>query len=504
MHTSFVILNVLSTSLSLVVGIRDEGIDVGVDDLRSEHQLMQMTNEIGRVRSYKGDGSGVGTGVKANLAHAALGTVVTGVLDTVSKIPGGKQIADAGRHFTCMFGMGCQGDDPISNGDVIEAVESSARLVINEVGMMVEEVQDNIQDVKDTVLQVKQQLSSEVKSMGDRLTQQMKSGFQSAITTVRDESKKVLNQVAAVHYEVSAMKAELKSLLHLQHFQNKVTACAGFAAAIEQRYENWHERLEEANVKLEDTVRASSDDRKALLLRDAHNVVQHFMTSQNQQEGPAEEDRSALRSCLLEGGDVFSRLAKSVNSDNSLSMGTKLQKLDAVFGMYLGVFAKADAFLAARYMHTQVYERSVPSLGVVLKSISKLELSLVPLFKAFYDAQHTMPDPCPVCNLRQFTYWPEDSGFIENDGLDRPGQGCKDVEELANSYNRIKEYWSRYNPSITRFAVTFSWRGRFYEESKTFCSIYKEWVTMKCNWSGMKKLHYTNPEIILKSSVCSR
>merc|ERR1719414_2043788 len=135
-------------------------------------------------------------------------------------------------------------------------------MIVNEIGLMREEMTEAIADVKTTVLQVKDELSKEMKAVGDKVTEvgkRMDAGFADVVETVRVESKRVYDKVVQVQQDVHNLKVELKGLINKYHFEDKVTACDAFASAIESRHTTWRTKLMLSQQKLRYALWANSD-----------------------------------------------------------------------------------------------------------------------------------------------------------------------------------------------------------------------------------------------------
>merc|ERR1719414_841562 len=275
-------------------------------------------------------------------------------------------------------------------------------MIVNEIGLMREEMTEAIADVKTTVLQVKEELSKEMKAVGDKVTEvgrRMDAGFADVVETVRKESTRVYDKVVQVQADVHEMKVELTALMNKHHFEDKVTACDAYASAIESRHTSWRTKMMFSQQKLRYALWASSDTDKSKYLRDAKAIMDQFLSENEQSESTIARDATQLLNCITQGGDVFTRLADHLRSQ-SLEPRDKIWTMNALLSRYISVFAMSDAVATARYFHTEMAERSTPTQLIVLTKMAGNQLRLTKMYKKFWDAVDSMFQTCPTCRAR--------------------------------------------------------------------------------------------------------
>merc|ERR1719414_833669 len=380
-------------------------------------------------------------------------------------------------------------------------------MIVNEIGIMKAEMTEAIADVKTTVLQVKEELSKEMKAVGDKVTEvgrRMDAGFVDIVQTVRKESTRVYDKVVQVQADVHEMKVELTALMNKHHFEDKVTACDTFASAIESRHTSWRTKMMFSQNKLRYALWASSDTDKSSDLRDAKAIMDEFLSENEQSESVIARDATQLLNCITQGGDVFTRLADHLRSNTAMTPREKIWTMNALLSRYIGVFSMSEAVATARFIHTEFAQRSKPTYLIVLGKISGQQLILSKMYKSFWSAVHSMFQTCPVCKARGiYRRW---RGVVISVN-DRPGQGCIDVDSIVDGYYGVKARNSAYNPAIAAFALTFPAR-RTYSSSQTFCGIhsYHGWAWYGgCYGSagGWATVYYTHHTQATQTQWCS-
>merc|ERR1719414_762653 len=366
-----------------------------------------------------------------------------------------------------------------------------------------------IADVKTTVLQVKEELSKEMKAVGDKVTEvgrRMDAGFADVVETVRTESTRVYDKVVQVQADVHEMKVELTALMNKHHFEDKVTACDAYASAIESRHTSWRTKMMFSQQKLRYALWASSDTDKSKYLRDAKAIMDQFLSENEQSESVIARDATQLLNCITQGGDVFTRLADHLRSNTALTPREKIWTMNSLLSRYIGVFSMSEAVATARFIHTEFAQRSKPTYLIVLGKIAGQQLRLAKLYKSFWNAVHSMFQTCPECKANGlYRMWMGETVISVND---RPGQGCRDVDSIVSGYHGVKARNKAFNPAIVAFAYTFPTRERF-SSSQTFCDIhsYYGWTwTGGCYGSAgrhWETVYYTHPTQARSTQWCS-
>merc|ERR1719414_485827 len=379
-------------------------------------------------------------------------------------------------------------------------------MIVNEIGLMREEMTEAIADVKTTVLQVKEELSKEMKAVGDKVTEvgrRMDAGFADVVETVRTESTRVYDKVVQVQADVHQMKADLTALMNKHHFEDKVTACDAYASAIESRHTSWRTKMMFSQQKLRYALWASSDTDKSKYLRDAKAIMDQFLSENEQSESVIARDATQLLNCITQGGDVFTRLADHLRSNTAMTPREKIWTMNAQLSRYIGVFAMSEAVATARFIQTEFTQNHKPLYIIVLTKIAAQQLRLSKLYKTFWNAVNSMFQ-CPVCKARGIYRRREGVVISAND---RPGKGCNDVDSIVSGYYGVKASNNAYNPAIASFAKTFPARNR-YSSSQTFCGIhsYYGWKWRGGCWGdnmGRTTVYYTHHTTAYSTHWCS-